>query len=90
METIAPPLFSHRRGWGQVAHEGIFWEHIPWLIQRGYWPPFLPLPLPEKEGLARLNLEVWREAKRRWNQQDPRVKNLWEEFALRLLEEGVL
>jgi hypothetical protein len=68
----------------------IFWEHIPWLIQRGYWPPFLPLPLSEKEGLARLNLEVWREAKRRWNQQDPRVKNLWEEFALRLLEEGVL
>jgi len=68
----------------------IFWEDIPWLIQRGYWPPFLPLPLPEKEGLARLNLEVWREAKRRWNQQDPGVKNLWEEFALRLLEEGVL
>jgi hypothetical protein len=23
LETIAPPLFSHRRGWGQVAHEGI-------------------------------------------------------------------
>jgi len=67
----------------------IFWEDIPWLIQRGYWPPFLPLPLSEKEGLARLNLDMWREAKRRWNQQDPRVKNLWEEFALRLLEEGV-
>jgi hypothetical protein len=67
----------------------ILWEDIPWFIQRGYWPPFLPLPLSEKEGLARLNLEMWREAKRRWNQQDPRVKNLWEEFALRLLEEGV-
>jgi hypothetical protein len=67
----------------------IFWEDIPWLIRRGYWPPFLPLPLSEKEGLARLNLEVWRETKRRGNQQDPRVKNLWEEFALRLLEEGV-
>jgi hypothetical protein len=77
-----------------------FWEElledVLRFIRRGYWPPFLPPPLPflplpfsEKEGLAPLNLEAWREAKRRWNQLDPRVKNLWEEVALRLLEEGV-
>jgi len=67
----------------------LFWEDVLWLIRRGYWPPFFPLPLSKKEGLARLNLEVWREAKRREHWQHPEVKNLWEEFALRLLEEGV-
>ena len=67
----------------------LFWEDIPWLIRRGYWPPFLPFPLSEKEGLARPNLEAWRETKRRGHWQHPEVENLWEEFALRLLEEGV-
>jgi hypothetical protein len=41
-------------------------------------------------GLAPLNLEAWCEAKRRGDWRNPEVKNLWEEFALRLLEEGVL
>jgi hypothetical protein len=71
----------------------LFWEDVLWLIRRGYWPPFLLLPLlhplQQKEGLAQLNLEVWRETKRREYWQHPEVKNLWEEFALRLLEEGV-
>jgi hypothetical protein len=40
-------------------------------------------------GLAPLNLEAWREAKRRGDWRNPEVENLWEEFALRLLEEGV-
>jgi hypothetical protein len=39
--------------------------------------------------LAQLNLEAWRETKRRGHWQHPEVENLWEEFALRLLEEGV-
>jgi hypothetical protein len=77
-----------------------FWEDVLEdvlrFIRRGYWPPFLPFPFPflplplsEKGGLAPLNLEAWREAKRRGDWQHPEVKNLWEEFALRLLEEGV-
>ncbi len=68
----------------------LFWEEVLWFIQRGYWPPFLPLPLLGKMGLAPLNLEAWCEAKRRGDWRNPEVKNLWEEFALRLLEEGVL
>jgi hypothetical protein len=85
-------LRSIRRGY-------LYWEEVFRFIRRGYWPPFLPLPLPflplplpekEKERLARLNLEAWRETKRRGDWQHPEVKNLWEEFALRLLEEGVL
>ncbi len=68
----------------------LFWEEVLWFIQRGYWPPFLPLPLLGKMGLAPLNLEAWCEAKRRGDWQHPEVENLWEEFALRLLEEGVL
>jgi hypothetical protein len=78
-----------------------FWEDVLEdvlrFIRRGYWPPFLPFPLPflplplsEKGGLAPLNLEAWRETKRRGHWQHPEVNNLWEEFALRLLEEGVL
>jgi hypothetical protein len=67
----------------------LFWEEVLWFIQRGYWPPFLPLPLLGKMGLAPLNLEAWCEAKRRGDWQHPEVENLWEEFALRLLEEGV-
>jgi hypothetical protein len=71
----------------------LFWEDVLWLIRRGYWPPFLLLPLlhplQQKEGLAQLNLEAWRETKRREHWQHPEVENLWEEFALRLLEEGV-
>jgi hypothetical protein len=77
-----------------------FWEDVLEdvlrFIRRGYWPPFLPFPLPflplplsEKGGLARLNLEAWRETKRRGHWQHPEVENFWEEFALRLLEEGV-
>jgi len=83
-----------RRGyfyWGDVL------EDVLRFIRRGYWLPFLPFPLPfpplplsEKEGLARLNLEAWCETKRRGHWQHPEVENLWEEFALRLLEEGVL
>jgi hypothetical protein len=32
LESIAPPLFSHRRGWGQVAQEGL-------LYPEGFRPP---------------------------------------------------
>jgi len=91
------PLERHLLFWEDILEEVLrlirrgypFWD-------RGYWPPFLPFPFPffplplsEKEGLARLNLEAWRETKRRGDWQHPEVENLWEEFALRLLEEGV-
>jgi hypothetical protein len=91
------PLVRHLLFWEDVLEEVLrlirrgypFWD-------RGYWPPFLPFPLPflplplsEKGGLAPLNLEAWRETKRRGHWQHPEVENLWEEFALRLLEEGV-
>jgi hypothetical protein len=29
LESMAPPLFSHPRGWGQVAHEGIGALDVP-------------------------------------------------------------
>jgi hypothetical protein len=35
LESIAPPLFSHPRGWGQVAHEGISLQ----LPDRNHWLP---------------------------------------------------
>jgi len=40
LETIAPPLFSHRRGWGQVAHEGMVLrahlkDHVTTAHERG-------------------------------------------------------
>jgi hypothetical protein len=91
------PLVRYLLFWEDVLEEVLrlirrgypFWD-------RGYWPPFLPFPFPflplplsEKGGLARLNLEAWRETKRREHWQHPEVENLWEEFALRLLEEGV-
>jgi hypothetical protein len=90
-EAVSRLVFSSSR---RLRHslfvEDILWEDALWFIRRGYWPPFLPLPLPEKEKerLARLNLEAWRETKRRGDWRD--LKKLWEEFALRLLEEGVL
>ena len=93
-DVLKDVLRSIRRGyfyWGEDVLEDVLR-----FIRRGYWPPFLPFPLPflplplsEKGGLARLNLEAWRETKRRGYWQHPEVENLWEEFALRLLEEGV-